>query len=151
MWSSLGQELQHMRLKKGGNMFSLFRKPLLAICISLYLLCIMTSPSLAGMIGSVSSTQQVTSQESRDSEIGKIQRALETKIVKSKLEAYGLTPDEITAKLQGMTDEQIHMFAQASNDILAGGDGLGVVIAILLIILIVIVILQLTGHSVIIK
>jgi CHASE3 domain sensor protein len=132
-------------------MLSLFRKPLLAICISLYLLCIMTSPSLAGMIGAVSSTQQVTSQESRDSEISKIQRALETQIVKSKLEAYGLTPDEITAKLQGMTDDQIHMLAQASNDVLAGGDGLGVVIAILLIILIVIVILQLTGHSVIIK
>jgi hypothetical protein len=38
----------------------------------------MTSPSVAGMIGSVSTSQLVTSQEVRDTEIGKIQRALET-------------------------------------------------------------------------
>ena len=129
-------------------MLSSFRKPLLAICFSLYLLCIMTSPSVAGMIGSVSTSQLVTSQEVRDTEIGKIQRALETQIVKSKLEAYGLTPDEITAKLRGMTDEQIHMLAQASDDVLAGGDGLAVLIALLLIALIVILI---TGKSIAIK
>jgi hypothetical protein len=45
----------------------------------------------------------------------------------------------------------LHMLAQASNDVLAGGDGLGIVIGILLIILIVIVILKVTGHSVIVK
>ena len=129
-------------------MLSSFRKPLLAICISLYLLCIMTSPAMAGMIGSVSTSQQVMSQEVRDAEIGKIQCVLETQIVKSKLEAYGLTPDEITAKLQGMTDEQIHTLAQASDDVLAGGDGLAVLIALLLIALIVILI---TGKSIAIK
>jgi len=129
-------------------MLSSFRRPLLAICISLYLLCIMTSPSIAGMIGSVSTSQQVMSQEVRNSEIGQIQCALETQIVKSKLEAYSLTPDEIAVKLQGMTDEQIHLLAQASDDVLAGGDGLAVVIVLLLIALIVILIM---GKSIAIK
>ena len=129
-------------------MLSSFRRPLLAICISLYLLCIMTSPAMAGMIGSVSTSQQVMSQEVRDAEIGKIQCVLETQIVKSKLEAYGLTPDGITAKLQGMTDEQIHTLAQASDDVLAGGDGLAVLIVLLLIALVVILIM---GKSIAIK
>jgi hypothetical protein len=47
-----------------------------------------------------------------------------------------------------MTDEQIHMLAQASDDVLAGGDGLAVLIALLLIALIVILI---TGKSIAIK
>jgi hypothetical protein len=54
-------------------------------------------------------------QESRDSEISKIQRALETEIVKSKLEAHGLAPDEITAKLQGMTDAGLSVTALQST------------------------------------
>jgi hypothetical protein len=110
----------------------------------------MTSPSVAGMIGSIPSSQ-VPGQEIRDSELSKIQRALETQIVKSKLEAYGLTPDEIAAKLQGMTDDQIHLLAQASEDLLAAGDGGEVFLAILLIILIVLLIMYMSGHRIIVK
>jgi hypothetical protein len=110
----------------------------------------MTSPSVAGMIGSVSSSQ-VPSQEARDSEISKIQCALETQIVKSKLGAYGLTPDEIAVKLQGMTDGQIHLLAQASDNLLVAGDGGEVLIAVLLIILIILVIMYMSGHRVIVK
>jgi len=131
-------------------MLSSFRKPLLAICISSYLLFVMTSPSMAGMIGSISSPQ-AAGQEIRDTEVSKIQRALETQIVKSKLEAYGLTPDEITARLQGLTDGQIHLLAQASDDLLAAGNGGEAVIIILLIVLIVLVIMYMSGHRVIVK
>ena len=85
----------------------------------------------------------------RETEIGKIQRALETEIVKEKLKAYGLTSDEINTKLSDLTDEQIHMLAQASDNILAGADdGLGILIAILLIVLIVILVLKLSGKTV---
>jgi hypothetical protein len=129
-------------------MIQKMRKPLLAVCFSLYLLCIFSSPAVAGMIGSVSSPD-ASGQVLRGTEVNKIQRALETEIVKEKLNAYGLTSDEVNQKLQGMTDEQIHMLAQASDDILAGADdGLGVLIAILIIVLLVILILKLTGHSV---
>jgi hypothetical protein len=81
----------------------------------------------------------------------KIQRALETEIVKGKLEAYGLTPEEINQRPEGLTDEQVHMLAQASDQVLAGGDGSGAVIAVLLIILIILLILYLTNKQVVIK
>ena len=49
-----------------------------------------------------------------------------------------------------MTDGQIHLLAQALDDVLAGGE-FGLIIAILLIILLVIVILEVSGHSVVVK
>ena len=82
----------------------------------------------------------------------RFQLTLETEIVKEKLKAYGLTSDEINANLQDLTGEQIHLLAQASDEVQAGGDsGLGVVIAILLIVLFVILILKLSGKSVAVR
>ncbi|MGE5789850.1 MAG: PA2779 family protein [Syntrophaceae bacterium] len=127
------------------------RMPCLAVCLSLYLLCIFSSPAVAGMIGSVSS-DAATEAGGRDSDIGTIQRALETQIVKEKLKAHGLAPDEINSRMQDLTDEQIHLLAQASDAVLAGGDsGLGIVIAILVIVLLVILILKLSDKSIVVK
>jgi hypothetical protein len=126
------------------------RKPFLAVCLAAYLLCLFSAPAVAEMIGSVTSSE-TSGQGFRETEISKIQCALETVIVKEKLKAYGLSSDEINAKLQDLTGEQIHLLAQASDEVLAGGDsGLGAVIAILLIILIVILILKLSGKSVVV-
>jgi len=130
-------------------MVSRLRRPLLALTIALYLAGLMVSPAVAGMVGSV--TSQGASAETRQDEMSRIQRALETEIVKEKLKAYGLTPGEIEQKLQGLSDGQIHMLAQASDQVLAGGDGLGVVIAILVIVLLVILILKLSDKSIVIK
>ncbi len=127
-----------------------YRNSSWAVLMALYLLCLTGTPSLAGMIGSVTSRPS-KDQETRQQELNVIQRALENELIKAKLGAYGLTQDEIQARLQGLSDEQIHLLAQASDNVLAGGDGLGVVIGILLIILLVILILHLTGHSVLIK
>ena len=125
------------------------RRPFLAICFSMYLLCLFSTPAVAGMIGSVASSDADSDRGVRETEIGKIQRALETEIVKEKLKAYGLTSDEINTKISDLTDEQIHMLAQASDNILAGADdGLGILIAILLIVLIVILVLKLSGKTV---
>jgi hypothetical protein len=127
-----------------------YRKPSWAVFMVLYLLCLSSTPSLAGMIGSVTSRPS-TDQETRQQELSTIQRALENELIKAKLEAYGLTPDEIQARLQGLSDEQVHLLAQASDNVLAGGDGGEVLLAVLLIILIVLLILYLTGHRVTVK
>ncbi len=69
-----------------------------------------------------------------------------------KMQAYGVQPEEIKAKLQGMSDEQIHMLSQASDRLLAGADdGLGIVIGLLIIAILVLVILKLMNKSVTIK
>jgi hypothetical protein len=108
------------------------------------------SPAIAGLIPSAPSSTD-TASRIRGEEIGKIQRALENKILAEKLKAYGLSTAEVQDKLQSMTDEQVHMLSQASERLLAGGDGLGVIIALLVIVLLVIVILKLLHKEIIIK
>jgi hypothetical protein len=130
-------------------MASRLRKPLLALGIAIYLSCLFVSPAIAGMVGAV--TSEGASSEFRQDEINRIQTALETKIAAEKLKAYGLTPGEIEQKLQGLSDGQIHMLAQASDQALAGGDALGVVIAILVIVLLVILIMKLSDKTVVVK
>lgn len=128
-----------------------FRKPVLALVIAMYLTLFFTSPAIAGMIGSLGSSQK-TDAQIRSEEINKIQRALETRVVNEKMQAYGLRPEEIKAKLQGMSDEQIHMLSQASDRLLAGADeGIGIIIGLLIIVVLVLVIMKLMNKSVTIK
>lgn len=131
-------------------MISRLRIPLLALAIAVYLCAFVTSPAIAGMIGSIASSE-FGSAGTRTDEINKIQLALENEMVKAKLMAFGLTSEEVQLKLQDMDDRQISLLAQASDDVLAGGDGLGIVIGVLLVILLVIVILKLMDKSVVIK
>jgi predicted PurR-regulated permease PerM len=131
-------------------MLSRFRIPLLACVVAIYFFAFVTSPAIAGLVGSIGSPE-FDSAGTRTDEIVKIQLALENEMVKAKLTAFGLTSEEVQQKLQDMDDQQISLLAQASEDVLAGGDGLGIVIGVLLIILLVIVILKLMNKSVVVK
>ena len=123
--------------------------PLLVVFMAVYFIFLNTSGAVAGMVGSVTSEGQTT-QSLREMEINKIQRALENQLVREKLKAYGLTPEEVNQKLSQMSDQQIHMLAQASDRVLAGGDILGTIIAVLIIVLLIVLILKLLGKEIII-
>lgn len=130
-------------------MISLLRNRVLATCITAYMTLFILSPAWAALIPSVGSAGKTGAEMAK--EIETIQRALETRMVQEKLSAHGLTAEEVADKLPSMTPEQIHMLAQASDDVLAGGDGLGVVIALLVIVILVIVILKLLNKDIIIR
>jgi hypothetical protein len=101
------------------------------------------------MVGALASNPDAGKIKGED--LSRIQRALETEIVKSGLESYGLTPEEARERLQGLSDEQIHLMAQASDRVLAGGDGSGVVVAVLVIILLVLLILYVQNKKIVVK
>jgi len=124
--------------------------PFLILAVAFYFIFLHTAPAAAGMVDSVLSDGKTEAKSLREIEINKIQRALENQLVQEKLEAYGLSPQEVKEKLNHMTDQQIHMLAQASDRILAGGDLLGTTIAILIIILLIVLILKLMGKEIII-
>lgn len=126
------------------------RRPLLAVLTAACFSFLLTSPSIAGLVGSVSSSG-LKAGEARGEEVRKVQRALENELVVAKLKAYGLSVEEINLKMQEMTDDQIALLAQASDDVLAGGDGIGVVIGILVIVLLVILILKVSNKTVVVK
>jgi hypothetical protein len=130
-------------------MISTMRNRFLAAFVTFHMILFVTSPAMAAMIPSMGSSKAGSQEIQKD--IDTIQRALESKLVQEKLEAYGLTSDEVSAKLSSMTPEQIHMLSVASQDVLAGGDGLGAVIAVLIIIILIIVILKLMHKEIIIR
>jgi hypothetical protein len=90
-------------------------------------------------------------QSDRQSDIQKIQKVLEVKMVIERLKAFGFTQDEIQARLNQLNDQQIHLMAQKLDELNVGGDGGEVVIAILLIAILVVLIIYLSGHRVIFK
>jgi hypothetical protein len=130
-------------------MISTMRNRFLAAFVTFHMILFVTSPAMAAMIPPMGSSKAGSQEIQKD--IDTIQRALESKLVQEKLEAYGLTSDEVSAKLSSMTPEQIHMLSVASQDVLAGGDGLGAVIAVLIIIILIIVILKLMHKEIIIR
>ncbi len=87
----------------------------------------------------------------RHSDLQKIQKVLQSKMVIERLRALGFSPDEIRVKLDQLDDKQVHQMAQKIDELNVGGDGGEVVIAILLIAILVVLIIYLLGHKIIIK
>jgi len=133
-------------------MLKRFKMPLLALSMAAYLVFLIGFPAVAGLIPSIPSPSSIEMVgKSKEAEIEKVQKVLEMQIVADKLQAYGLSAEEVKAKLHSMSDEQLQVMAQASDRVLAGGDGAGFVIAVLVIIILVIVILKLLDKRIIIK
>lgn len=97
------------------------------------------------------SEQLALAQSDRAADLQKVQAALETKMVRDRLEKLGYAPGEIRARLGLLDDEQLHRLALNLDQLKVGGDALGVIVALLVIAVLVIVILQLTGHKVIVR
>lgn len=86
----------------------------------------------------------------RGADRARIQATLETSIVKQRLLDYGLSPEETMARINALSDEQVHQLA-ANMDSLQPGGFLGDVVFVLLVVLLVIVILQVTGHRIVVR
>ena len=91
------------------------------------------------------------SQVDRAVDIDKIQKVLETKMVRERLEKLGYTQEEINDRFAQLSDRQIHNLALQIDEIKVGGDGLGIVIVLLVIAILVVLLIQLTGHRVVVK
>ena len=90
--------------------------------------------------------------QERSSDLQKVQKFLEMKMVRERLKEYGLTQDEITARLGELSDQQIHQLALKIDDLrVAADDGLGILVALLVIVILVIITIMLLGHRIVIK
>ncbi|MCL5420996.1 MAG: PA2779 family protein [Nitrospirae bacterium] len=121
--------------------------------ISWYLVFAMFIIGIAPRLDAAIAPSEViaSSQFDRAADLTEIQRVLEMKVVKERLEKLGFTTDEIKARFDSLSDHQIHQLAQQIDDLRVGKDeALGVIIALLVIVVLIIVILQLTGRRVIV-
>jgi len=116
--------------------------------ISIYLvfaIFILTLPSQGWAMFIASG--QATSVKQADMDT--IQKTLESTVVKQRLTDLGLSSGEALARINMLSDEQIHQLASNLDSLQAGADG--GLIFLLLVAIIVVVILQVTGHRVVVK
>ena len=90
------------------------------------------------------------SDPSRVADLRKIQSVLESKVIRQRLEDFGLSPEEINARLEKLSDDQLHQFATEVDAIIPAGDGLGIVIALLVIAILAVILVYLLGHRIVI-
>jgi hypothetical protein len=87
----------------------------------------------------------------RTADLQKIQKVIETKMVRERLENLGFTEDEIQKRLSQLSDAQIHNLALNLDQLKVGGYGLGILVALLVIAMLVVALVYLTKHRVIVK
>ncbi len=87
----------------------------------------------------------------RAADMAKIQTAFESKILQQKLRDYGLSPEETMARVNKLSDEQIHQLATNTDSLQAGGDGVDILVSLLVIAILVVVLIYLLNHRIEIK
>jgi hypothetical protein len=90
-------------------------------------------------------------QTERSLDVEKIRKFLETKMIRERLHAFGFSQEEIQARLNQLTDEQIHQVALRLDELKVAGDGAEAVIIVLLVAAIVLLIVYLLGYRVVLK
>jgi hypothetical protein len=88
--------------------------------------------------------------QNRATDLQKIQSVLETKVVQQRLMDYGLSQDEINARLNQLSDAQLHQVATQIDAMIPAGDGLGIVIALLVIAILAIILVYLLNHRIVV-
>ncbi len=93
-----------------------------------------------------------TAGTARQADMASIQKTLESTVLKQRLMDYGLSSVEVMARINKLSDEQIHQFASRLDSLQAGAhDGVDALVVLLLVTLIVVLILEVTGHRVIVR
>jgi hypothetical protein len=87
----------------------------------------------------------------RDEDLRAVRGALERRQVEQRLVDLGVEPEEAKAKIEALSDEEIHAAADQVRALVPGGDGVGLVIGVLIVVLLVIVILKLLDKEIIIR
>jgi hypothetical protein len=91
------------------------------------------------------------SQTERPQDLLKLQKFLETKMVRERLKDLGFIPEEVQMKLGNLSDQQIHHMAVHLDEMKVAGDGVGIFIAVFLIAVLVVLIIYATGHKIVFK
>ncbi len=102
--------------------------------IALYLIAALFIISVFPRVGNTAFVPSEGIAFDRTSDINKIQRALEIKVVKQRLEALGLNQEEIKTRLTQLSDQQLHQLATKIDDLKLGQghDAIGLLTMILI-------------------
>ncbi|HET6514203.1 MAG TPA: PA2779 family protein [Thermodesulfovibrionales bacterium] len=107
------------------------------------------APRLDGTM--IPSSIVAPSPSERAADLEQIRKVLEMKMVRERLAQFGYTSEEIKARVDSLSDHQIHEIAKEIDDLRVGKDAGGVIFAIIIIALVVIAILYFTKRRIVIQ
>jgi hypothetical protein len=87
----------------------------------------------------------------RPADFGKLQKILETQMVRERLKDLGFSPEEVRMKLNDLDDRQVHQLALRLDEMKVAGDGGAVVVIVLLAAILAVLIIYATGHRIVIQ
>ena len=101
----------------------------------------------AGVIAS-----RLSEAETRSEDMAKIQSFLENKIVVQNLVDYGVSAEEAKAKVEAMSEQDLHRLASLTDRAAAGTDsGIEILVGLAILVILIIVILKLMNKQVVVR
>lgn len=87
----------------------------------------------------------------RAADLQKVQSVLETKVVSQRLADYGLSQEEISVRVNRLSDVQLHQMASQIDALIPAGDaGFGIVITLLVIAILAVILIYLLDHRIVV-
>ncbi|MBI5552766.1 MAG: PA2779 family protein [Desulfobacterales bacterium] len=111
------------------------------VIVAFSFLSLVVAPVQAAMVG----TADILKAQSDDLARQKVKLFMERQDVVQQIQAWGVNPDEAQARVDTMTDEEISLLASKIDQLPAGGDALGFILAAAVIIFVVLVITDIMG------
>lgn len=131
----------------GLKRFLLDRRVCKFVLVFYFIVAMIPSTGEASLIESRISTGEQMSE--RAEKIESVRKALEHKVVAQRLADYGLTQEEVMARMNTLDDKQLHQLASLSDEV--GGGAVGFIIGALLVVLLVVVILKIADKRVVVQ
>ena len=80
-----------------------------------------------GVEAGMAPSDVINSTINRTQDIGAIQKVIESKLIRERLEKLGYRADEVKSRLERLNDQQLHRLAQNLDNVKVAGDsGLGI-------------------------
>lgn len=138
-------------MKKMVNAF--YAKPLIGCLIATLIACSTFAGTAQAMFlnSAPDRNPEMTTASGRNGDILKIQTALESKIIRQRLLDYGLSSDLVMARINALTDAQVHQLALNTDSLQAGGDAVGLIAGAIVVGLLVVLLVFLAQGKIQIK
>lgn len=91
---------------------------------------------------------QSSSPISRQDAMATVEKVLEQKAVQQRLKDLGYADDEIKARLDRLSDTELHSLATQLDALVPAGDGFEVAVIILLVVIVVVLVLMIMGKHI---
>jgi Family of unknown function (DUF6627) len=119
------------------------RKLVFTLIMSMTIIGMLPNSSIAGVISADEAGQTTLTRADGESTI---RATLERKEIAARLTDYGLTPEEVSTRLDRLSDGQVAEISARIDKINEGGDLIGSLVSLALLVLIVLLVLHLLGY-----